>query len=130
MEEKTNLIIQLIKMAKADETVRDEEYYFLKMMAAMMFVSEEQLEALFEEYIEFTPPPLEAARIVQFQRLVLLANVDLQVDSSELRLLHQAGHKLGLHPQAVDNVLSEMVQHERGMIPEARLMEIFKVHHN
>jgi hypothetical protein len=130
MEEKINLITQLIKMARVDKTVRDEEYIFLRMMAGLMQVTEEQLEALFEQYIEFSPPPAEFDRIVQFQRLVLLANIDLKVESSELELLHQAGDKLGLHYQAVQNVLNEMGDYERGMIPESRLMEIFKVYHN
>lgn len=130
MKEKQSLIIQLIKMAQADEQVRDEEYTFMCTIAGFMGVSKEQLDALFDEYIEWEPPPVEVERIVQFHRLVLLANVDLEVSEAEREMLVRAGHKLGLHPQAVKNVLSEMANHDRGMVPEDRLIEIFKVYHN
>lgn len=130
MKEKQSLIIQLIKMAQVDDQVRDEEYTFMTTMAGFMGVSKEQLDALFDEYIEWDPPTVEVERIVQFHRLVLLANVDLEVSSAERDMLIRAGHKLGLHPQAVENVLSEMGDHDRGMVPQDRLIEIFKVYHN
>ena len=96
----------------------------------MLGVSKTDFDKLFNDYIEYTPPALETERILQFYRMVLLINVDLNVDSEELSHVKSAGLRLGLRAQAVDSVLSEMKRHERGIISENKLLEIFKAHYN
>ncbi len=130
MEETKNLLIQLIKLADADEELREKEYEFLVQCAKMLGVSRPDLDVLFSEHIEFAPPPFEADRIIQFYRLILLANVDMKVTSNEYNFLKEAGIKLGLNPDAVENVFNEMKQHKGGMIPTNRLVEIFQVNHS
>ena len=49
MEEKQSLIVQLIKMANADEKLRDEEYTFMTTIAGFMGVSEFEMAYLFGE---------------------------------------------------------------------------------
>jgi len=130
MKEKLSILTELIKLAKVDMKLGDEEYQFLQVIANLLEIEKEQLDSLILEYVEFTPPPLEVDRILQFQRLVLLANVDMKLDSSELDMLEKAGLKLGLNLEAVKIVLAEMKKNKNGMVPVDRLIKIFKVYHN
>jgi len=130
MKEKLSILTELIKLAKVDMKLGDEEYQFLQVIANLLEIKKEQLDSLILEYVEFTPPPLEGDRILQFQRLVLLANVDMKLDASELDILKKAGLKLGLNLEAVEIVLTEMKKSKNGMVPADRLIKIFKVYHN
>ena len=130
MKEKLSILAELIKLAKADKKFRKEEFNFLLVISRLLDVDESQLELLFSKYIEFTPPPLEFDRILQFQRMVLLANVDLRLDLAEIKVLREAGLKLGLNSDAIENVLIEMKKYEYGIVPSEKLIEIFKVYHN
>ena len=130
MKEKLSILTELIKLAKVDMKLGDEEYQFLQVIANLLGIEKEQLDSLILEYVEFTPPPLEVDRILQFQRLILLANVDMKFDSSELYMLKKAGLKLGLNLEAVEIVLTEMKKSKNGMVPADRLIKIFKVYHN
>ncbi len=79
MNEKLSLLKQLIILAQADNKVNNQEYNFILRIAKMLLVSQEELDSLFEKQIEYSPPKSEFERIVQFYRLVLLANVDLHL---------------------------------------------------
>ena len=130
MTEKLSLLTELIKLARADKDMRDAEYEFLSIMAKMLGVERTELDQLFNQYIEFSPPRLETNRILQLHRMVLLCHVDLEVHGNELDHIRQAGLRLGLHPIAVEAVFDEMRKHENGMIPSEELIRIFQVHHN
>ena len=108
MNEKLSILTELIKLARVDKQYRDDEYQFMKIIAKSLSISKEQLDALFNEYVEFSPPEMEMARIVQFQRLVLLANIDMEVANEEMAVIREAGMRLGLRAEAVTRVLKEM----------------------
>jgi hypothetical protein len=128
--EKLGLLAQLVQMAQSDDKIRDVEFQFLLSLAAQMGVTKDEFKRLFEENIEFQPPKLESERIVQFQRLILLMNVDLEIDESELDYIKDLGIRMGLHPMATNAVLKEMHNYENKVIPPARLIEIFSTYHN
>lgn len=128
--EKLGLLAQLIKMAQADQKIREIEFQFLLSLAAQMGVTKEDFKQLFEENIEFNPPRLEAERIVQFQRLILLMNVDLEIDDKEIEYIKDVGIRMGLHPSATNTVLEEMHNYKNKIIPPERLLEIFNIYHN
>ena len=130
MNEELNLLAQLIKLAEADENLREKEYEFLLKCANILGVNRKEFDELFAEHIDFKPPKIETERILQFYRLVLLANVDLNVNPKEMAFLREAGFRLGLNPNAVEAVFIEMKKYKTGMIPTERLVEIFKVYHN
>lgn len=128
--EKLGLLAQLIKMAQADKKIREIEFQFLLSLAAQMGVTKEDFKQLFEENIEFNPPRLEAERIVQFQRLILLMNIDLEIDDSEINYIKDVGIRMGLHPSATNTVLEEMHNYKNKIIPPDRLLQIFNIYHN
>ncbi len=129
-KEKHSILAELIKLAKSDGEIREIEFQFLLSLAAQMGVTKDDFKQLFESYIDFNPPKLEFERIIQFQRLVLLMNVDLDINESELEYIRNLGMRMGLHPSATNQVLEEMHDHPNNVIPPDRLIEIFKTFHN
>ena len=128
--EKLGLLSQLIQMAKADGEVREAEFQFLFSLAAQLNVTPEEFKQLFEKNIKFQAPKLEVDRIVQFQRLILLMNIDLEIDESEMDFIKTVGIRMGLSPSATNTVLSEMHNYQNKIIPPERLIQIFNIHHN
>lgn len=130
MDNKKGLLTQLIRLANADEEVREGEYAFLKVISETLGFNQKELDELFEENIDYDPPKMEVERIIQFQRLVLMANVDGEVDESELALMRELGFRMGIRRGAVDAVFAEMKKHDKGLIPTETLLDIFKVYYN
>jgi hypothetical protein len=129
-KERLSLLKELIKLAKSDSNIRQEEHDFLLAIADQLNISREEFDSLFDQYIEFTPPKNEFDRIIQFQRLVLLMNVDRHIDSNELLSIKNMGIRLGLHPRATEEVLNRMYKHENHVVPPEELIEIFKTFQN
>ena len=130
MKEKLSLLTELIKLARCDHKVREQEYEFLVTVAQSLAVSRGDFDLLFEEYIEFTPPKSEFERILQFHRLVLLMNVDKETNKIGRLQFEHLGIRIGLNPMATNQVLSEMDKYPDKVIPPDRLIEIFKEHYN
>ncbi len=128
--EKESLIADLIKLAKSDSTVRDVEFDFLHTLARQIGITTDDFESLFNKYISYNPPTLEVDRIVQFQRLILLMNVDQESDEKEIAMVRNMGIRMGLNPQATNEVLNVMNDYPEKVIPPKRLIEIFKTFHN
>ncbi|MGV6861830.1 MAG: TerB family tellurite resistance protein [Putridiphycobacter sp.] len=130
MKEKLSLLAELIKVANADGQIREEEKQFLHAIAMQMGVSPQDFLKIFNENIEFIAPALEADRIVQFQRMVLMMSVDRNASLKEVEMVKKLGVKMGLNPSAILTVLNEMHNYPNNMLPPERLIEIFKTHHN
>ncbi len=128
--EKWSLLSDLVKLAQTDNTVREAEFQFLLSIAAQLGITKEEFKKIFEEYIEFNPPKMELDRIVQFQRLILLMNVDLEVDEAEIDYIRDIGIRMGLHPAATNEVLARMHEYPNKVIPPTILLEIFRTFHN
>lgn len=125
-----SLLADLVKLAKSDNEVRENEFQFLLSIASQLGVTKEEFLAIFKSYIEFNPPKLEFDRIVQLQRLILLMNVDLHVDEKEIELIKDLGIKMGLHPSATNEVLARMHEYPNKIIPPDILLGIFNTFHN
>jgi len=130
MKEKLSLLTELIKLARCDHEVREQEYNFLLTIAQSLHVRKEDLDSLFDQYIDFTPPKSEFERILQFHRLVLLMNIDIETSELEVVFLKDIGIRLGLSPKATNKVLAEMNNYPDKVIPPERLIEIFKEQYN
>lgn len=130
MEEKLSLLAELIKLAKSDNKVREEEYQFLLTIAKSLDVSKETFDSLFNQHIEFTPQESEFERILQFHRLVLLMNIDRESAEEELNFIRDIGIRLGLSPMATNEVLKKMHEYPNKLIPAEELIAIFKKQYN
>lgn len=123
--EKLSLLTELIKLARADDEVREEEFRFIMTIAEQLGITADEIAPVFTEYIDFTPPRAEFDRILQLHRLILLSNIDQHSNEKELYFIRQAGIHMGLNPTAVDEVLKRMNDYENKIIPPDKLIEIF-----
>ena len=129
-QQKPGVLDEITKLVKSENDIRDIEFQFLLSMASQAGVTKNEFKNLFEQYIEFNPPKLEADRIIQFQRLILLMNIDLEVDQKEIAYIKDLGIRMGLHPAATDEILKQMNNYENNIVPSEKLINIFKTFHN
>lgn len=130
MDEKLSLLTDLIKLARCDRQVREQEYEFLLSIAKLLNVSRKDFDGLFEKYIHVNAPESEFERILQFHRLVLLMNIDKETSDSEISFLKDIGINMGLNPMATDQVLLEMNKYPNKIIPPDKLIDLFKGQYN
>lgn len=130
MEDKLGILTELVKMANTDGQLHENEYQLITAMAGMLGLNETYVEIVLKKEFDYQKPSSEFERIIQFHRLVLVANVDMNVDSLELDQLREAGLLMGLRPEAIERVLKEMTKHPNGMIPAEDMVQLFQTYHN
>ncbi len=128
--EKLGLLKQLILVANADGKIKEAEYQLLVGLAANLGVTQEQLEQVFLPGIEVTMPKTLGDRILQFHRMILLMNVDMDASPAEIEMIRKMGIMLGLNPQAIELVLNEMRTYSNNLIPPDRMVQIFSKYLN
>jgi len=128
--EKKQIISDMIGLAKADNILHEREYEFILAVAARLGLSKTEVDTLHANPLKISVLSTELQRITQFHRLLLLMNVDQETHFTELDAIRNYGLKLGIRPEAIDQILSEMDDHENKMIPSTRLVEIFKRFYN
>ena len=129
-QEKLSILSEMISFARVDNTIKDEEYIFLRSVAQQLDVDEETFDSLFNREVEHVIPKSDAERILQFHRLVLLMNVDNKQDLLEISRIHNIGLGMGLPPSAIEQVLSIMHKYPNKIVPPKVLINIFKAHYN
>lgn len=130
MEEIRSMISELIALSKVDGEISEMEVGFIKQIGNGMGLNDTEIVELFSNPTPFNPPDGQLDRIVQFQRMVLLMNVDSQVDVSEINHLQVMGLKMGLHPEAVKEILTRTSDYPNNAIPPDVLIQIHKKYFN
>ncbi|UZO80791.1 TerB family tellurite resistance protein [Aquimarina sp. ERC-38] len=129
-EEKLSLLSEMISLAKIDGEVKDSEYQFIIAVAEQLGVTKKELDDLAKNEVAQKILKPEAQRILQFQRLVLLMNIDNHASEKEIHLIKDFGFKMGLRPEAINMVLREMHNYPNKMIPSDELIKIFTRFYN
>lgn len=131
-EEKLSLLSDLIYLVRSDHDVNEREFRFIQAVARNMEVGDEDLLPLFSgsKRPRYVAPETEPERILQFQRLLLLMNIDQRKHKKERVALKDCTLKMGLNPIAVDQVLSAMDSYPDGVVPPNVMINIFKVYYN
>ncbi len=128
--EKKQIISDMIGLAKADNVLHEREYEFILAVAARLGLSKTEVDTINANPLKVSVLSTELQRITQFHRLLLLMNVDQETHFTELDAIRNYGLKLGIRPEAIEQILNEMEDHENKMIPSTRLVEIFKRFYN
>lgn len=128
-ERRKSLLSQLLKLAKSEDEVKNIDFEFLLMLAKELGVSNEELKLLFEDYIHLFPPKLEQECILQLHRLIVILREDNYLSDENKNYIHQIGLKLGLHPEAITQVINRIIE-RNGYVPKEELVAIFNTFHN
>lgn len=129
-KEKLSILSEMISFARVDNAIKQVEYDFLFNVAQQLGVRKMVFDSLFETPVEYVMPKSEADRLVQFNRLMLLMNVDDTQELIEIRRLHDIGLSMGLPPSAIQQVLSLMHKYPNKIVPPEVIISIFKAHYN
>lgn len=130
LEEKLGLLKQLIIVANADGKIAESEYQLLIALAAQMGLTKDDVEKVFDPSIKVNMPQNDGDRILQFHRMILLMNVDINASPIEIETIRKMGIMLGLNPQAIELVFEEMKTYPDNLIPPTRMIEIFTKYMN
>jgi len=128
--EKKQIISDMIALAKADKVLHEREYNFIIAVAERLGLTKADVDEIHENPLDLNVLTTEIQRITQFHRLLLLINVDQETHFAEIDALRNYGLKLGIRPEAIEQILNEMEDHENNIIPSDRLVEIFKRFYN
>ncbi|MBQ4914404.1 TerB family tellurite resistance protein [Maribacter sp. MMG018] len=129
-KEKLSILSEMIAFARIDNTLKRSEYDFLFNVAQQLEISKKEFDSLFSKKVEHVIPKSQADRLVQFNRLILLMNVDNSNDLTEIKRLHDIGLGMGLPPAAIEQVLAIMHKYPNKIVPPEVLINIFKAYDN
>ncbi len=132
LQEKTDILKELISMAHADEHLKREEVEFIKVVGKRLQVNDEDLLKMLEQPPkEATKPPKEfIKRILHFHRIMLMMRIDGDVDKKELQLLHEIALRYGIRRLTVLSLLEVMDKYPHGDIPPTELLAIHSQSNN
>ncbi|RRQ49080.1 TerB family tellurite resistance protein [Maribacter algicola] len=130
LKEKLSILSEMIAFARIDNTLKQSEYDFLFNVAQSLDISKKEFDALFQMEVEHIIPKSQADRLVQFNRLILLMNIDNENNLKEIERLHDIGLRMGLPPSAIEQVLSIMHEYPNKIVPPEIIINIFKAHYN
>ncbi len=132
IQERTNILRELIAMAYADEHLKREEIEFIKAIASRMDVGMDQLQKMLENPTSkpVKPPQEFTKRIIHFHRLMLMMHIDGKVEDSELQLLHEIALSYGIRGVTVNKLLATMSRYPHGEIPAQELLSIHAATNN
>lgn len=129
-KEKLSILSEMIAFARVDYSLKESEYDFLLGVASNLGVEKEIFDALLKEKSPKVVLKSQAERIVQFNRLLLLMNIDQEQHEKEIHTLHNIGLAMGLPPSAIGQVLEVMHKYPDKVVPPDVLINIFKAHYN
>lgn len=130
-EEKLSLLSDLIHLVRSEREIHPQEYRFIQTVARHMKVREPELKRLFtSKRPRYVAPRTEPERILQFQRLLLLMNIDRSGSKREERALKEATLRMGLNPIAVERVLAVMDDYPDRIVPPKVMIDIFRTFYN
>lgn len=128
--EKISLIQSLIGLSKSNHKFDAIEKDFISRIAEMIGINEKQLRSIELSEKVFAPPKSEFARILQFQRLILLMCVDGELNEKEKLYIRDVGIRMGLNAQAIEEVLVVINNYPDKVIPSQVMIDIFTKFHN
>ncbi|UWX55859.1 TerB family tellurite resistance protein [Maribacter litopenaei] len=117
LKEKLSILSEMIAFARIDNTLKQSEYDFLFNVAQSLEISKKEFDALFQKEVEHVIPRSQADRLIQFNRLILLMNIDNNNNLKEIERLHDIGLRMGLPPSAIEQVLSIMHKYPNKIVP-------------
>ena len=128
--EKIGLIQLLIGLSKSDHEFDEIERSFISKIAEMIGISRNQLREIENFDTTFAPPKSEFARILQFQQLILLMNIDGKINENETHYIRDVGVRMGLNPLAIEEVFVAVKKYPTGSIPPKLMIDIFTKFYN
>jgi hypothetical protein len=114
--------------ADGKKTFMEESFIFT--IASGLGISEEEVNDLESNPVDYNPEGGETNRIIQFYRLLLLMGVDQNKTPEEISCCKEIALKMGLNPVAVNKTIENFLNAETGMMTPEAVIKIFQIQHN
>ena len=128
--ERYNILAELIRLAQADKEFHDIEHQFIRIIASQLGLNDEEFNKILHSTESYPKPKPLGDRMLQFQRLWLLMNVDVSIGENEMSALKTAAIQLGLNPEATNEVIRISSNYPNNLVPNELFIAIFKKHNN
>lgn len=132
IDEKTSLIIALIRMARVDGRVNHYEQMNISLLTNTLGVDHAEVTLLAKDIdnVPVVVPVTREDKVKYFWRILIMMKMDLQAHKAELKLAQELGEALELPENEVRGLIDYMVENVAKFIGlekfEARLIEIQK----
>ncbi len=130
LEQRINLLLEMIAFAIVDGRLHEREYEFLLLVAHGLGVDLDTFNELFHSEIKPLPIKSEFQRIQQFYRLALLMHVDGEINEKEEIAIRQYAINMGLNPSATRRMLEMIKLSPSKVIAPDYLLDMFREQHN
>ncbi|EGV42930.1 TerB family tellurite resistance protein [Bizionia argentinensis JUB59] len=128
--EKLSLLSEMISFANNEKDLKPIEYSFLLAIAKQLGICRADFDYLTVNPITYIHLKSQSERIVQFHRLVLLMNIDVEHTLKSEIKLYNYGLRMGLSHESINKVLYIMEEFPNKIVPADVLIDIFKVQYN
>ena len=131
-EEPIAVLTMLVRVARIDGIIDEQERKLIETMAEKMFVPDEMVEAILEGRVsaEIHPPKEEWERIPYFQMCVIMTGVNGEFESQEALFCKRLGHDLGLRSTVLDRVIELFKEYFPNSVPIEELRKAYQIGHN
>jgi hypothetical protein len=124
-QQKISHLKALYHLACADNVFSRAEAIYIRNVAKRLGIDETELEKFDGSEPELELPDREYKVYSLFHRLVIIIMVDNEVHEDEKRYCFNLGIKMGLHPNAVGEIIASVEDGEIGAAP-SEVMDIFR----
>lgn len=118
---------RLYQVAKADGVYTELEANFLERIANFLALAD--LEEEYQEVVNHNTHFSEVNSYALYHRVLIMAMVDNDFSEAEQTTCLQIGLKMGLHPQAVQDIIT-FVHKEKGHLNPSGIIKIFLKYQN
>jgi len=129
-EQKISHLKALYHLACADKTFTKVEAIYIKNVAERLGIGLKELENFDKEEPELDLPDREYKLYSLFHRLALIIMVDNEAKEIEKRYCFNLGIKMGLHPNAVGEIIEYASKHGSINTTPKEVISIFRKYFN
>lgn len=123
---KRSHLAQMIRIAKADETVEKEEIMFIHTLSHVMGINPIEFEKIAgnPDSIRLEIPSAVIERFNYFYQLLVLVNIDLNWDEREAAIIRELGIRYGFDAESIEAVLAYLKEHQRQQLDKEAIQSI------
>jgi hypothetical protein len=125
LDDKTSLILALIKMANADESVHHFEQMNISLLTTTLGVDPNKVAELRKniESLPIIPPKSKKEKLEYFWRILTMMKMDMHADERELLLCKELGLGLQLSQFEVTHLMAYMAERLNQFVPFDEFLE-------
>lgn len=124
-KQKLSHLYELTKLVKEESIYSSIEHNYIKKVAERLEVDLDDLDNFEPDELKLDLPRNEFMVIPLFHRLVILIGIDSIVLDEERNFCFELGVKMGLHPQAVNEVIDIVVNNGVFDLTPQKITSIF-----